>query len=267
MRVEQVTDKAALRQLMNVDALESAYALGDLSSPFWELSEFWGGYQDDKLAGLVLIYRGFDPPSLTMHGDPHVVAHILDTITLPDEVFSLFPATYLESVTQHYHQEHLHRLLRMVLHEVDFVPPEENTADDVAVRRITSSEVNALNALYATASIDAGEAVVAFQARQVEAGVFYGVFQSEALVAAAGTHVASHEENIAAIGNVFTHPNARRQGFGSLSTAAVAQALFENGIMRVVLNVKQKNYAAQTVYQKLGFHIYTDFIEGPALKI
>jgi predicted GNAT family acetyltransferase len=107
---------------------------------------------------------------------------------------------------------------------------------------------------------------LAFSPAQVEMGVFYGVLELGRLVAVAGTHLVSPSYSVAAIGNVFTHPDHRGRGYGTLATRAVAAELQRRGIREIVLNVAQVNATALHIYDKLGFERYCPFLEGPATK-
>ena len=70
----------------------------------------------------------------------------------------------------------------------------------------------------------------AFDAGQLENGVFFGIRQNGGLVAAAGTHVIGRAAGVAAVGNVFTHPDHRRRGYGRRVSAAVVEALLGQGV-------------------------------------
>jgi predicted GNAT family acetyltransferase len=73
------------------------------------------------------------------------------------------------------------------------------------------------------------------------------------LVAAAGAQVVSHREGVAAIGNIFTHPEFRGQGLAQIVTSAVVAALQAAGIATIGLNVKDGNAAAAKAYERVGF--------------
>jgi ribosomal protein S18 acetylase RimI-like enzyme len=264
MIVRRCEDPAPLRALMNADPGETAYALGDLQPPLWDESEYWGAFDGDDLRGFVLLYHGFEIPALTMHGSMEAVRVAFDVITLADEVFCMAPARFLDQIAAYYDSAHIYPLVRMLVSSGDFRPPQSAALDeDCHLLRLKAADATRLNALYAQAA-EPGEAVMAFLPSQIEQGVFCGVVCGDELIAAAGTHVASVQEGVGAIGNVFTAPKARRRGLGSITTAAVAQQLFADGIQHVVLNVKRKNTPAIRVYEKLGFREHCAFVEGPA---
>lgn len=267
MIVRRCDDPAPLRALMNTDPGETAYALGDLQPPLWDDSRFWGAFDGDDLRGFVLFYHGFEIPALTMHGDLEAVRAVLREAPLAEEVFCMAPARYLDYIALHYDTGHFFPLVRMTVARADFRPPESMSPQaNCEILRLRASDADSLNALYAQAA-EPGEAVMAFLPSQIELGVFVGVFCGADLIAAAGTHVASAQEGVGAIGNVFTAPGARRRGLGSITTAAVAHQLFEDGVQHVVLNVKRKNTPAVRVYEKLGFREHCAFVEGPAKRI
>lgn len=262
--VQRCHNRAHLRHLMNADAGETAYALGDLESPLWELSEFWGAYNGEALESFLLFYRGFEVPTLTMGGHLDGVSAIMQQITLEPEVFCLIPSIFNSLMLRHYDGQHLFDLYRMTVTPEQFIPPSHALAAGERMTRLVDGDSDRLNALYAQAA-DPGEAIMAFSASQVGLGVFFGVeTASGELIAAAGTHAVSEHENIAVVGNVFTQPSQRGRGLAHLTTAAVTQALFDLPINRVGLNVKQTNRTAIRVYDQLGYKIHCEFIEGPA---
>src|SRR5438270_173437 len=73
------------------------------------------------------------------------------------------------------------------------------------------------------------------------------------LVAAAGTHVVARRYGIAAVGNVYTRPEARGRGYGAATTARVVADLLAVGMREVILNVAAGNEPARRIYARLGF--------------
>jgi len=83
-------------------------------------------------------------------------------------------------------------------------------------------------------------------------------------VAAAGTHLVSPTYGVAAVGNIFTHPDHRGRGYGTATTSGVVTALLQDSIRDVILNVSQGNTTATRIYERLGFQRYCPYFEGPA---
>lgn len=254
-----LTDKAAIRAFLNRDRILSAYALGDLDDAFWPRSTFYGARREGELHALVLLYRGLDPTVLTAFGAPDGVDAILSAVDLPGEMYTLLPPALEPVLSARYALHNPHREWRMALDPARF----PGGSVDGAVR-LGSEDAGALADLYRHAT-EPGEAIVAFSPWQIVHGVFYGVWEGSALIAAAGTHVWSQAERVAAIGNVFTRPDRRGRGLAARCTAAIVRDALAAGLDPVVLNVRIGNDPAIHIYEKLGFDRVCPLIEGPAL--
>ncbi|MEI2421420.1 GNAT family N-acetyltransferase, partial [Arthrospira platensis SPKY2] len=104
--------------------------------------------------------------------------------------------------------------------------------------RLTEQDGPRLARLYAQGGDFAPDA---FDPSQLADGFFWGVEAAGELMAAGGTHVAYAGESVAAIGNIYTHPAHRGRGYGRAVTAAVTQALVDQGYQTIALNVDQRN--------------------------
>jgi len=107
-----------------------------------------------------------------------------------------------------------------------------------------------------------GEAPDFFYPSMVTDGVFFGVYEGDALVAAAGTHLFAPEERAVAIGNIYTMRDRRGRGLGAAVTRAVLDVVKDSGT--VGLNVRAHNHAALHLYESLGFVRHCQFFEGLA---
>lgn len=262
MSILHLTDKPPIRAFLNRDRGLAAYALGDLDDALWPQSVFYGVRRDrsEELAAVVLFYSGFDPTILVMLGETDGARAILANIQLPEEIYYVLPEDMAGPLSEFYDCPDRHQEWRMVLDASSFVPPPLD-----CVTRIVPEQADQLAALYHCAA-EPGQAMVAFSPWQIAHGVFYGVWDGAALVAAAGTHVWSVEEGVAAVGNVFTRPEFRGRGYATWCTGAVAGDALAAGLDTVVLNVRADNDPAIHVYEKLGFRRYSLLIEGPALR-
>lgn len=130
-----------------------------------------------------------------------------------------------------------------------------------AATRLGVADVPALRRLYADGDATA-EAPDFFFPSMVADGVFFGIYEDAALLAAAGTHLLSRGERVSTIGNVYTRREQRGRGLGRTVVSAVLRALA--GIETVGLNVRVDNHAATQLYESLGFVRHCQFVEALA---
>jgi predicted GNAT family acetyltransferase len=143
--------------------------------------------------------------------------------------------------------------------------PARQLPEDLALRRLSSADVPAIEALLQGGGPFAPDA---FNPSQVRAGVFFGgergaSLQPEqhGLLAVAGTHLVAPTRGVAAVGNIYTHPAHRGHGYGQLVTSAVTEELLNRRLL-VVLNVNADNASAVHMYKKLGYRVHCPFVEG-----
>ena len=132
-------------------------------------------------------------------------------------------------------------------------------ASPAATVRLAARDLPALQKLYADGQ-SSGESPDFFYPSMVTDGVFHGIYEGAALVAAAGTHLVAREEGAAAIGNVYTRRERRGRGFARVVMQAVLGDLV--GIETVGLNVRADNPSAIHLYESLGFAVHCEFFEA-----
>jgi RimJ/RimL family protein N-acetyltransferase len=251
-KTNKPTDKSEILAYLETDRLYAAYAVGDLEPGMFEQSTWAGAEEEGRLQALALYFRGLELPALFLMGDGHGLRAILEDVLCPERVYLICRAEHLATARGFYAWEEMTPMWRMVLRRARFRPAEGDCLrlEPVHARRLTE--------LYA---LGTGSA---FSPAQMERGVFYGVLSDGNLVAAAGTHLVSPTYGVAAVGNVFTHPDYRGRGYGTVATSAVVAELVQIGIHDVILNVNQDNATAIRIYERLGFERYCPFLEGPA---
>jgi ribosomal protein S18 acetylase RimI-like enzyme len=89
-----------------------------------------------------------------------------------------------------------------------------------------------------------------FRPRTIELGGYLGIFHGDALMAMAGQRLAP--PGFREVSAVCTHPDARRRGYASIVTAAVARPILARG-ETPFLHVAVTNTPAIPVYEQLGF--------------
>jgi ribosomal protein S18 acetylase RimI-like enzyme len=252
----RLTDKAEIRALLETDRSWAAYALGDLCPGFFEHTEWFrapGG-----APALALLYRAFGTPVLFTLGDPEALRAVLEEIRGEPQFYLSIRPEALPHIRSHWLVRQEEAMWRMILEPARFRP-----APDAEAVRLGPADLPALRQLHADGE-PASEAPDFFFPSMLEQGVYFGVFEGEELVAAAGTHLVAPSESVAAIGNVYTRRDCRGQGLSRRVTGAVTAELLRRELRTIALNVSQHNAAAIRVYERLGFARYCAFYEGMA---
>ncbi len=251
-----ISDRLAIRARLAADPAWAAYALGDLAPGLFEHTR-WHAAEDE--ASLLMLFSALDLPVLFTLGPAEQIARLLAEIEDQPRLYLSIRPDILPLIHVRYTVSHETAMWRMVLDRQRFAPGLARGT------RLTLADYPALARLYAD-GVPTGEAPDFFAPYMVENGVFFGVFEGESLVAAAGTHLVAPEERVAAVGNVYTRRDRRGRGLAAVVTGAVTAELLRGlapGAV-IALNVKQANMAAIKVYERLGFARYCGFYEGVA---
>ncbi len=266
--LEHLTDERVLLAYLQHDRIYAAYAIGDLEPGLFADTTWYGAVDAGPIEALVMVYAGLTPPVLFAMGLPEGVDFILAQANLPPQVYVTCRSRHLPIVQTHYAWREVRSMLRMRVHPADFYPYDF----EGSLVPLTADDVPGLQALYAQGGEFAPDA---FDPRQLDDGIFYGIFDAEPqgtggahrrLVAAAGTHLIARAYGIGAVGNIYTHPAYRGLGYASAVTSAVTADLLAAGL-DVVLNVQEDNDHALRIYQRLGYQIHCRFFEGPAQRL
>ena len=255
-QIKTLTDKKEILAFLEQDRIYAAYAIGDLEPSLFAQCQWFGAEDAGKLRALALFFTGLNPPALFTMGDGHGVAAILESALEPKRAYFTCRAEHLPVVEASYALNEVERMFRMAIASADFQP-----IPGPAVK-LDLSHLDALHQLY---RLGGGDAFAPYQLRD---GVYYGVEVSGHLVSAAGTHLVSPTSGVAAVGNIFTHPDHRRRGYGTACTShvveellALRQAQDRAQSLDIVLNVNRENAGAVRMYKRLGFGRYCPYIE------
>ncbi len=260
MRIRQLTDKNKILRFLETDRLYAAYAIGDLEAALFAQSEWRGAELDGSLRAITLVFKGLEPPALFLIGDPAGLGAILRLQQRPKRVFVTCRQQHMETVRAFYRGSRPPTpMWRMVLQQDDFMPAAPHPSP--RVEALWPQDAGTLEQLYAQE-----DGADAFSPAQLAAGVFYGVYDGERLVAAAGTHLVSPTYRMGAVGNVYTRQAYRGRGYGASTSSAVVAELFRRGIHHVFLNVGQANAQAIRDNDRPGFTRYCPFLQMIAAR-
>lgn len=252
--VEEITDRDELHDFLVANKLENVYLLGDLRPDYFPFCEWYGARRGDELEALLVHYEGLSLPAVRAVGSRTG----LDSVFLQGHDF--LPGRFhfhvmdrdVSLVGSQFELSQLQRMQRMGLHRDNYRSPGR----DSRVRRLGHRDTAAIMALYEHYPDNL------FEPTQLETGLYFGVDGPNGrLLSIAGVHVVSQTYDVAAIGNLVTHPDARGEGLASACTGRLLDELFER-VSQVALNVREDNAPAIGVYDNFGFQLETCFWEG-----
>jgi GNAT superfamily N-acetyltransferase len=249
----QLTDPAAVRALLRHDPIWTVYALGDLAPRMFPKTRW---FSSGTMADITLVLHDYGTNILFAAGTSSI-REALDHVTWP--VHLQVQDDAFEEIARYCTIERQKQMWRM-----GWNGPPEGGRYVAGAQRLTSTDVPALLRLYADGETT-GESPDFFYPSMVTDGVFFGVYEGNALVAAAGTHLHAPEEGAVAIGNIYTMRDRRGRGLGKVVTSAVLETVKD--IETVGLNVRADNPAALHLYESLGFVRHCPFFEGQAMRL
>ena len=251
--VRPMTDRGELRRTLTPHRYYAAYALGQLQPELFARSEWWVARGAQGQALLLHSQGGLGNALFTL-GSAEALEALLLLHPGPRHTFLTCHERHLETVRRHYELIEQGTMVRLLVDRESFRPVEGE------VRRLGGRDVLQINRLYRS------EGTLAFYtAENIDSAVYYGACEEGRIVAVAGTHVASPEDEIAVVGNVFTHPAFRAQGLGTFVTSAVTKELLRS-CREVVLSVDPRNGPALRAYQRLGYREVGRLVEGAAVR-
>jgi ribosomal protein S18 acetylase RimI-like enzyme len=245
----RLIDKSEIRRRLNMDREWSLYALADLDDGMFEHCDWWA--LGDSLA---LVFAALQIQPIFVLGDAGSTRQLLEALRVRAGYLNLKPRQ-LEAAEGIYRYREIHHMQRMFLEDLT---PREGTAEP-----LTARDREQVERLYASG--DGGG--IAFAPFQLDTGFFYGIRKGAELVSVAGVHVASRNESVTGVGNIFTRPEFRGHGLAQIVTSAVALALRDAGIRTIGLNVEHTNASAIRVYERVGFRTHFSYYEGMADRI
>jgi ribosomal protein S18 acetylase RimI-like enzyme len=253
---ESVHDRAELERLLRGDPALHAYELGDLDDFFWPHTTWYRHGES-----VALVYHGAGLPivlALDRPGRVDTMAELVDGLAflLPQRFYAHVSVGVEGALGKHFRLEPggLH-------HKMALTDPERLTASAPAGEVLSDEDLTDLTDLYLC-----GYPESVFDPRLLQTGQYVGIRRGGRLVAAAGVHIWSPAQRVAALGNVVTHPDLRGQGLGRAAVTAVCRRLLPT-VDLIALNVKADNASAIALYTRLGFSRIADYHEFDAFPV
>jgi RimJ/RimL family protein N-acetyltransferase len=243
-----------VRAFFERDRFLAAYALADLDPENVDQSRWWVARRGDDIVAASLLVEVLPFRPCFAMGESQALAELFRSGMTEARLILATPPNGRLPIEASYRFERIDIMNRMKLDADRFQP---RVAHEIT--RLTVDQLDDVIDLYGNASRSY------FTPARLARELYFGVYAGRQLVAAAGTHVRSFGAGIAAVGNVLTRLAYRNRGMATSVTSAVTEAALENH-KDVVLNVRQDNLPAISVYRRLGYDVHGPFIEGPAVR-
>ncbi len=254
MKMFLIQNREKIARFLQLNPALYLYALGDLDDFFWPNTQWFGLEVKEKLTALTFLYTG--GKSVTLLGfceDREPMRVLLSSLLplLPPNFHAQLSPGLEDLFESRYLREEYGEYSRMILQN----PEKVLSYDCREVCSLSESDLEDIETLYKESYPENW-----FDPSMLKTGKYFGVRKNDKLVSIAGIHVFSERYQVAALGNITTHPEWRGEGLGMQATAKVCQSL--NGLVKTTgLNVKTNNFSAIRCYQKLGFEKSFDFKE------
>jgi RimJ/RimL family protein N-acetyltransferase len=256
--VQELTDPATIRRFLEPRRSYAAYALAQLDPALFPDVRCWQSKGSTGQA-LVLFSGGGLGDALFAMGESGALEALLRLHRGPRYDYATCQPQHVPVLRRYFNVGHEQPMLRMAVERDSFVAVGPLPAG-VKVRRLSGLDAPELNRLYNTEGMPAY-----YTAAHLREGVYFGVYEQEQLVAAAGTHAVSHELGIAVVGNVFTHPQRRGRGYARFATGTVTAMLLQD-CRDVVLTVDPDNTPAVRAYRRLGYQDACQLVEAAVVR-
>ncbi len=257
---KQVDDPSGVvRDALRADPVRNAYMLGDLDATYAPYTHWYASGTTPAADAVMLVYTGLSVPVFLTYGRQGGIDAILEQFieALPERTMAHIDPGHLEAVDRRYAVDCLRPMLRMGLRATDFaIYPHYAEEPQPLVEQLGHRHTGEIMELYQHYPDSF------FEPTQLGTGHYYGIRVDGELASVAGLHVYSPLEQVAALGNIVTHPKHRGRGLSTACTAHLCAALLSQGIELLALNVERKNKSAVRVYRKLGFRDHNTYLEG-----
>jgi len=247
-------NKDRIYTFLKKDVSLHIYPIGDLDDFFWPFTNWYGLVDNGQLREVVLLYFGQSSPTLLALSRNNARLHdLLEKIKplLPPLFYAHLSPTVQAAFESTHSLTHHGKHQKMTLAEEATLP----AAEQDEVQRISAAESDAVKSFYRTSYPGNW-----FDPRMLESGQYAGIKKRGKYVCIAGVHVYSTTYNVAALGNIATHPRYRDQGLATKVTAYLCRSL-QREVGTIGLNVRVDNKPAIACYKKLGFKRVAEYHE------
>jgi len=248
MQLVSLHEKRDIEAFLRQNLFTHLFEYSDLDDRYWPHTIWFGLIDGGDLRQVALLYTGLPTPVLMANAEPPcaMMADLLQRIAplLPRRVYAHMHPAHVEAIAEHFAVLPRGLFYRMGLRDISRIW----AIDTSRVDGLSESDIPALETLYGESYPDNS-----FTPQLLKTGYYYGIRHGSAILSVAGVHVCAPAYQVAALGNVTTHPSWRGRGLSRAVCARLCQALLHQGVAYIGLSVKTDNASAIACYTTLGF--------------
>ncbi|MDC7124496.1 MAG: GNAT family N-acetyltransferase [Spirochaetales bacterium] len=245
-------DRPEIYDYLRLNPYLHLYEIGDLDDRLQPFISWYGIRKEGSLKAVICVYEGGEIPTLMAFSDIYsqeLYELLINVIEFMPDRFMAHLSPCLENTVERFSTISKQQYYRMCLLETKNIK-QFNTEKAV---ELDKKDISALQDLYSTSYQENW-----FEPDKININKYFGIYDKNILVAAAGTHSYSEKYSAAALGNIATRIDYRGRGLGASVTAALSESLLKEKL-KIGLNVKTNNKTAVSCYLKIGYEIITDF--------
>ncbi len=256
MKTISLHDKNRIEAFLRPDTFRNIYQLGDLDDRFWPHTTWYALTDGGETRAIALVYSGLSSPTLlAMGGDDELpaVKELLGSIMrlLPKSFYAHLSLGLANALAGQYRVMSHGKHHKMALTDASKV----SAVDTSAAEAVSAADADDLLEFYERSC-----PAHWFEPDMLDMHPYFVIRRDAGIVSAAGMHVYSKRYGVAALGNIATDDQFRRNGYAAAATAALCKSLLET-IEHIGLNVRADNHAALACYRKLGFEVVAAYEE------
>lgn len=246
-------DKKEIESFLRRNVYLHIYSIGDLDDFFWPYTTWYAIKENEEIRAITLLYSGRSFPVLLALSKSKSMEQLIQSILdfLPGRFHAHLSPVAEAVLEQKYEMKPQGKHYKMALSDKSLL----NNVDCSQVVRLKSEDLDEVLQLYKD-----GYPGNWFDARMLQTKQYFGIRRDGRLVSVAGVHVYSERYEVAALGNIVTHPDYRGNGLGKSVVARLCRSLSET-VEHIGLNVKSDNEIAISMYKGLGFEIVSCYWE------
>jgi RimJ/RimL family protein N-acetyltransferase len=243
--IKEINDNntSLILETLKSDVVRHVFAVYDIQNDPQHTTTH-AAFVDGSVKGYILIYRAADVPSVILECEGSIVEKLLEKAPLNKFIVHA-PPSLLPAISKRFpDSKHYVEDWMLVTKE------RAKFFESRLVRRLSTEEDAAKLAHLLLSRKDRPTSMLKKYADWISRMPVYGVFKEGELVSYAGSFIQLPQ--VWLIGGVYTHPEHRNNGYGTMATSAITKEAL-NTAEAAALFARSDNCPAIKAYRKIGY--------------